>query len=167
MNKGVEILLERMESNPDEFTDGYSTTTVAGHRWKDILEKIHMRMLVIKQEPDVKPYYRHQLDFLSDEDITVLYDKLNTARAEAFTREIMGRLLGSIEFHAPVTTGLLQSGKDYSMAQQQHQWVQEQKRQEAHEQMVSGMQHANPFEKNEKNLQPLDTTWNRVFGKGK
>jgi hypothetical protein len=114
-----------MESNPDEFTDEYSATTVVvGHRWKDILEKIHMRMAKINNEPTAKDYYAHQLDFLSDEDITALYNKLTVVRGEGFTKDIMSRLLGSkAETHtipsAPQPTQYQTQIQTYAQAQAQ------------------------------------------------
>ncbi len=60
MNKGVQILLERMSSNPDEFVptlrDGYPA------KWRDILYAIDMRTNGGKDCKD-------QLPFLNDKEI--------------------------------------------------------------------------------------------------
>jgi hypothetical protein len=57
MNKGVQILLERMSSNPDEFIptlrDGYPP------KWRDILMGVQMRASKDKD-------YADQLSFLND-----------------------------------------------------------------------------------------------------
>jgi hypothetical protein len=91
MNKGVEILLERMNSNPDEFGDN-SHTQVYG-RWNTILEKIEQRFQAIINNPDIERHWRYQVDFLEDEDVIALHNKLKSIRADDFTKDIMSKLL--------------------------------------------------------------------------
>jgi murein tripeptide amidase MpaA len=181
MNKGVEILLERMESNPDEFTNEYSAnTTIADRKWGDIAEKIHMRMTAITQDPETKPYYKHQLDFLTDEEIIALHNKLKDVRAEAFTREIMGRLLGSKtetntqKMQASIgTTGSQhhqailaqqQAYREYELANHYNQMGAQHRANQ-----INVQKYANGVEGTGQSAisTAVDGTWNRVFGKGK
>ena len=85
MNKGVQILLERMSSNPDEFIptlrDGYPA------KWRDILYAIDMRTNGGKD-------YKDQLPFLNDKEIKALWDKMQSLQGELFTKRVMNTLLG-------------------------------------------------------------------------
>lgn len=84
MNKGVQILLERMNSNPDEFIptlrDGYPA------KWRDILLSIEMRTNGGKK-------YEDQLPFLSDKEIKALWEKMQSLQGELFTKRVMDTLL--------------------------------------------------------------------------
>ena len=84
MNKGVQILLERMSSNPDEFVptlrDGYPA------KWRDILYAIDMRTNGGKDCKD-------QLPFLNDKEIKALWDKMQSLQGELFTKRVMNTLL--------------------------------------------------------------------------
>jgi len=99
LNKGVQILLERMSSNPDEFVpslrDGYPP------KWRDILLSVEMRTNGGKD-------YRDQLPFLTDKEIKALYEKLRGLQGDLFTKQVMNTLLGeSREFRlsdVPTTT---------------------------------------------------------------
>lgn len=94
MNKGVEILLERMESNPNEF--GYDDPLLA-RKWRDITEQISQRYQAIIGSPDTERHWKYALDFLEDEEITTLHNKLKALRAEEFTKDVMGRLLAGAD----------------------------------------------------------------------
>ena len=76
MNKGMEILIARMKSNPEEFKpNGYQ---VGGHsKWEDIL-------------------YRWA-DCLDEDDLTAFKKELRLVRQELFTREVMKHLLRADE----------------------------------------------------------------------
>ena len=89
MNKGVEILLSRMESNPDEFFIHNKEAA----KWRDIVEQVYNRADVIHKNPDAQKHWAHLLPFLSDEEILELHNKLQSIRAEEFTQDIMRRLL--------------------------------------------------------------------------
>jgi hypothetical protein len=84
MNKGVQILLERMSSNPDEFIptlrDGYPA------KWRDILLSIEMRTNGGKE-------YKDQLSFLNDKEIKALWEKMQSLQGELFTNRVMDTLL--------------------------------------------------------------------------
>ena len=84
MNKGVQILLERMNSNPDEFIptlrDGYPP------KWRDILLSIEMRTNGGKE-------YKDQLPFLNDREVKALWEKMQSLQGELFTKRVMDTLL--------------------------------------------------------------------------
>ena len=88
MNKGVQILLERMSSNPDEFIptlrDGYPT------KWRDILLSVEMRTNGGKE-------YKDQLSFLSDKEIKALWEKMQSLQGDLFTKRVMDTLLRGTE----------------------------------------------------------------------
>jgi hypothetical protein len=84
MNKGVQILLERMSSNPDEFIptlrDGYPA------KWRDILLSVEMRTNGGKD-------YKDQLSFLNDKEIKALWEKMQSLQGDLFTVRVMDTLL--------------------------------------------------------------------------
>lgn len=84
MNKGVQILLERMESNPQEFIptlrDGYPA------KWRDILLSVEMRVNGGKE-------YKDRLPFLNDKEIKALWEKMQSLQGELFTKRVMDTLL--------------------------------------------------------------------------
>jgi uncharacterized small protein (DUF1192 family) len=88
MNKGVQILLERMSSNPDEFIpslrDGYPA------KWRDVILSVEMR---VKGGKD----YQDQLPFLSDVEIIALWQKILKLQGELFTKRVMDTLLRGTE----------------------------------------------------------------------
>jgi hypothetical protein len=69
MNEGVKILLERMKTNPEEFTDG--------GKWASLLNR-----------------YK---DFLDKEDCKAITDKINTLMQQRFTEDVMKELLAPEE----------------------------------------------------------------------
>jgi hypothetical protein len=84
MNQGVQILLERMRSNPDEFIP-----TVHGYypkKWQDILLAVQMRAEGGKD-------YQDQLPFLSNEEVKALWDGIQQLQGELFTKKVMNTLL--------------------------------------------------------------------------
>jgi hypothetical protein len=93
LNKGVQILLERMSSNPDEFVP-----TVRGDypaKWRDIILAVYMRIEGGKD-------YRDQLPFLTDKEIKALYEKMQSLQGDLFTKRVMNTLLSeSVEDNFP------------------------------------------------------------------
>lgn len=82
MNQGVQILLDRMDTNPEEFEEGnYS-------KWADIIGAVTAR---VKEKTEGKDYGK-PLPFLSDPEVSALYDKLEDVRRENFTADVMRRL---------------------------------------------------------------------------
>jgi len=84
MNQGVQILLGRMRSNPDEFVPN-----VNGHypdKWRRIIMAVEMRAQGGKD-------YKDQLPFLSNEEIKALWDGMQQLQGELFTKKVMNTLL--------------------------------------------------------------------------
>jgi hypothetical protein len=79
MNQGVQILLERMDTNPEEFEDDFA---LGGGKWYDIVQAVHVR----------KDKNEKTLPFLSDAEVNALYDKLEDVRRENFTAAVLRRL---------------------------------------------------------------------------
>ena len=88
INKGVQILLERMSSNPDEFVpdirNGYPP------KWRNILLSVEMRMKGGKD-------YADQLPFLNDKEIKALWNGMQQLQGELFTKQVMNTLLRDAE----------------------------------------------------------------------
>jgi hypothetical protein len=81
MNQGVQILLERMDTNPEEFEEGnYS-------KWADIVGAVHARVHSPEAHKNTAP-----LPFLTDHEVNALYDKLEDVRRENFTADVLRRL---------------------------------------------------------------------------
>ena len=70
MNKGIEILLARMDSNQDEFMG-------VNNKWSNLIES-------------------HE-DYMTDEDRKALFDKLHALRMDRFTEHVMKKLLAEQE----------------------------------------------------------------------
>jgi hypothetical protein len=79
MNQGVQILLDRMDTNPEEFEDDFA---LGGGKWYDIVQAVHVR----------KDKNEKTLPFLSDAEVNALYDKLEDVRRENFTAAVLRRL---------------------------------------------------------------------------
>lgn len=93
MNKGVEILLNRMDSHPDEFA--YSQRSpmllLKTDRWKWVIEPLMGR---IKGDANGLPW-------LTDQEAQLLYTKLVSVQRDAFTSAVMRELLTSDPNDAP------------------------------------------------------------------
>lgn len=88
MNKGVQILLERMRSNPDEFVPN-----VHGYypdKWSKIIMAIEMRINGGKD-------YKDQLAFLGNEEVKALWDGMQQLQGDLFTKKVMNILLQDAE----------------------------------------------------------------------
>ena len=72
MNDGIKILLERLKTHPEEFTDDENPFSYEG-KWMRIFEK-----------------YKHNL---SKEDVGIFLEAFNNLRQEKFTAEVMAELL--------------------------------------------------------------------------
>jgi hypothetical protein len=79
MNQGVQILLDRMDTNPEEFEDDFA---LGGGKWYDIVQAVHVR----------KDKNEKTLPFLSDAEVNALYEKLEDVRRENFTATVLRRL---------------------------------------------------------------------------
>lgn len=92
MNKGVQILLERMDSNPEEFY-------TANQKWMDVISIVTTRMKHICREEGNLEITSSSLDSrlslcpLKDEEVIALHTKLRAIASEEFTHTVMDRLL--------------------------------------------------------------------------
>ena len=84
MNKGVQILLERMSSNPDEFVPDIHGKYPP--KWRDIIISVYMR---VEGGRD----YKDQLPFLTHQEIKSLWKKMQSLQGELFTKRVMNTLL--------------------------------------------------------------------------
>jgi hypothetical protein len=80
MNQGVQILLDRMDTNPEEFED-YSG------KWGDIIGAVHARKSIPEENSKDAP-----LPFLTTPEVNALYEKLEDVRRENFTADVLRRL---------------------------------------------------------------------------
>lgn len=107
MNKGVEMLLRRMESHPEEFADTYDPYRDRGTegKWDGIIRQLLHRVEVIDRDNGhkdasngVRPSrYGKPLGYLTDEEVLILLAKLDEARAKMFEHRVMATLLGANE----------------------------------------------------------------------
>lgn len=91
-NKGVLILLNRMDSHPEEFTERRNLG--ARSRWDWIIEQVSRRVLN-GHKGDSKN--RLDLPFLTDEEVDALHDKYQQLQGQAFTNRVMSELLDEPE----------------------------------------------------------------------
>ena len=92
MNKGVQILLERMQSNPEEFTPDWRGDYPP--KWRKKLDAIARRASHINDKRKNKDVdYYPELPFLKDEEILELWHTMQDLLANQFTEEIMATLL--------------------------------------------------------------------------
>jgi len=84
MNKGVQILLERMSSNPNEFIPDMFGEYPS--KWREIIMAIQMRVNGGKE-------YKDQLPFLNDREVKALWEKMQSLQGELFTKRVMNTLL--------------------------------------------------------------------------
>jgi hypothetical protein len=82
MNKGVQILLERIKSNPEEFTP--DITGRYPDKWRVVLQQVEGRA------NDKACRY---LDFLSDAEIAEVWRAIQDVRGDQFTKQVMNTLL--------------------------------------------------------------------------
>lgn len=87
MNKGVEILIERMGSNPDEFVPIKPYGNIPS-KWREFIGAMFARKQGTRGDP---PF--HDLPFISDEDVEAFHAKLNEIRSDHFTKQVMATLL--------------------------------------------------------------------------
>jgi protein-disulfide isomerase-like protein with CxxC motif len=96
MNKGVQILLERVKSNPEEFTP--DITGRYPDKWRVVLQQVEGRA------NDKSCRY---LDFLSDAEIAEVWRAIQDVRGDQFTKQVMNTLLrdGELSFTSDLGIG--------------------------------------------------------------
>ena len=90
MNKGVQILLERMDSNPQEFVPDLLGQYPP--KWRNILMAVECRAVRSKE-------FKDQLPFLSDNEIKALWQRMQGLQGELFTQQVMDTLLRDADDH--------------------------------------------------------------------
>ena len=91
-NKGVQIILKRMHSNPEEFTA--IPKVGAPGRWGWLMEQVILR---VENSHKNSNGYRVQLAFLTNDEVDALYDKFMSIQGDAFTHAVMRELLVDAE----------------------------------------------------------------------
>lgn len=102
-NPGVQLLIARMESNPEEFCERdfqYANRTY--DKWDVFINNIYHRIETMDQDAGLQgrgdtalvPRRSKALPFLSDEEVTLLFDKLMEAQRRMFEQRVMATLLG-------------------------------------------------------------------------
>lgn len=84
MNQGVEILLARMDSNPDEFV---GVDWPNRSKWDWVMQDVQQRMYPDPERAQIP------LRFLTDAEVQALWNKLESLRADQFTKAVMRTLL--------------------------------------------------------------------------
>jgi hypothetical protein len=85
MNEGVRILLERMETHPQEFNNGIL------HKWADVVGDVMQRA---RGEANPVP-------FLDDAEVQAIYDKLRDLERHEFTAKVLRKLADTPEEQEP------------------------------------------------------------------
>jgi hypothetical protein len=108
VNQGVEIILKRMDSNPEEFQmfDDYPS---AG-KWHWLMYPLnHRGHALTEQTPNSIVSNPPPLAHLSDEEVVALYKKLMEVQGEAFTQRVLKTMLDEPEqkdwVNVPVSQG--------------------------------------------------------------
>lgn len=94
MNQGVELILKRMESHPEEFEVKFVYDT-SGYRqqgkWQWLIDRVAHRAEEVERGP------LEHLPFISDEEIKLIYDKLMMIQATVFIRTVMHTIMSKPE----------------------------------------------------------------------
>lgn len=91
-NQGVQIILNRMQSHPEEFVDDRKFANIENNRWSWVVEKVITRV-EHKHQTTSSHGYRIPLPFLTNDEVDALYDKYMSIQGEAFTHRVMRELL--------------------------------------------------------------------------
>ena len=90
MNQGVEILLARMDSNPDEFV---GMDWPRQSKWSWVMDDLRKRVAPDADAREAKKEGYIPLRFLTDIEVQALWEKLESLRADQFTKAVMRTLL--------------------------------------------------------------------------
>ena len=89
MNEGVQLILKRMDSHPEEF---YEDDTLGKMKppgkWRQIMVQVRSRVGAIGEAPN-----RRYLPFLSHEEVAAIYDKWVSLQGPLFTDYVMRNIL--------------------------------------------------------------------------
>lgn len=89
INQGVQILLNRMDSNPDEFTCGHNQAIKT--RWGWVMEAVEHRA---RKHRDGYRGIDKPFPYLTDYEVELLYDKFSKLQGTSFTNSVLRELLG-------------------------------------------------------------------------
>lgn len=93
MNQGVELLLQRMDSHPEEFNT-HNPDAHAREKWRWVMGPVKTRMDFMNRSPDDDPVMHFEsLGFLTDREILMLHDKYMSIQGDSFSRRVMATLL--------------------------------------------------------------------------
>jgi len=100
-NKGVEMLLRRMDSHPEEFVDMHDPYNEQRGKWTSIMNELAHRMEIIDRDnghKDVADTVRlgrwvKPLAYLTDKEVIRIHTKLMQVQRELFDRRVMQALL--------------------------------------------------------------------------
>jgi hypothetical protein len=95
MNQGVQILLERMRSNPDEFVPDLMGNYP--RKWRNIIQEIEYRTKSKNIKPKVDEILVIPLPFLTDEEVDAVWSGMQQLQGDLFTKKVMGILLQDAE----------------------------------------------------------------------
>lgn len=163
MNKGVQIILERIKSNPEEFI---KTTT---SKWVGVISGIQNRMSKMAGYPQTTLdtlYSMEELSYLTDEEVIAMDTALKGIRRDDFTKQVMGKLLDDAEegnYHGSVTPKNIHASHEQIKAMRAYMKAEADKEQlkshiEAHKTMLTQANLADA-------IQEINTK--REFGTGK
>ena len=83
-NQGVQILLNRMQSHPEEFVE------TKNNRWAWVIEKV---LVLVEDKNEANSHHSLPLPFLTNDEVEDVYDKYMSIQGEAFTHRVMRELL--------------------------------------------------------------------------
>ena len=95
MNQGVEILLKRMESHPEEFCiDLNQEWQGTEGKWQHVTRCIYTRMQQLGQiVPTLPASSTVVLPFLTNEEVQALHTKLMSIQSDAFTEMVVRNIM--------------------------------------------------------------------------
>lgn len=108
MERTIELLLKRMESNPEEFTDNWDgegdyTDHIGDYqppKWSRFIYQLRERMEHIRR--DTPTHAGVPLPFFSNNEIRRLYDKYVQIQGDEFEKYVLRELLRTGERQEPV-----------------------------------------------------------------
>lgn len=135
MNKGLEILMSRMESNPDEFEDPSCFGALdphvpypkhgTRHRWAYIFDALATKVKQSTNAPNALGTSAEidRFGFVSHEDAVTVLNKYYSIQSDAFTTTVMKTLLNAEDHDAKVRYVARESGmgiSQYMLTQQRN-----------------------------------------------
>lgn len=96
LNAGIKIFIERCKTNPDEITEEYG-------RWEGLINAVFDYVEVGRRAPVLRG--------LTDEEIRILFDAINSLYREKFAARIMGHILRGDMEDPPLDAYSISQGK--------------------------------------------------------